>query len=71
MGIAQHAIIKTCCDYQASRLKSMRLRFSAPFLPGETLRTSMWREGSKVFFTAASLERGITVLNNGLAELQP
>ncbi|MGH8596077.1 MAG: MaoC/PaaZ C-terminal domain-containing protein, partial [Gammaproteobacteria bacterium] len=69
MGIAQHAIIKTCCDYAASRLKSMRLRFTAPFFPGETLRTNLWRDGNQVFFNAASIERGVTVLNNGLAVL--
>lgn len=70
MGIAHHAIIKTCCDYRASRLKSMRLRFSAPFFPGETLRTSIWRDGNKAFFTAASVERGVMVLNNGLAIIE-
>jgi len=69
MGIAQHAIIKSCCDYQASRLKSMKLRFSAPFFPGETLRTSLWQDGNKVFFTASSVERGVMVLNNGLATI--
>lgn len=69
MGIAQHAIIRECCDYDATRLRGMRVRFTAPFLPGETLRTSMWRDGAQVFFTAASLERGVTVLNNGLATL--
>ena len=67
LGIAQHAIIKTCCDYQASRLKAMKLRFSSPFFPGETLRTSLWRDGERVYFTAASVERGVMVLNNGLA----
>lgn len=71
MGIAQHAIIKSCCDYQASRLRAMRVRFTAPFLPGETLRTSIWQDGSQVFFTATSLERGVTVLNNGRAEIGP
>jgi acyl dehydratase len=69
MGIAQHAIIRACCDYDAARLRGMRVRFTAPFLPGETLRTSLWHDGGQVYFTAASLERGVTVLNNGLATL--
>jgi acyl dehydratase len=71
MGIAQHAIIKSCCDYQARRLHAMRVRFTAPFMPGETLRTSLWQDGNQVFFAASSLERGITVLNNGLALIGP
>ncbi len=69
MGVAQHALIKSCCDYDARRLKSMRLRFTSPFLPGETLRTSMWRDGTRIYFNAVALERGVTVLNNGLAEV--
>lgn len=69
MGIAQHAIIRSCCDYRASRLKAMRVRFTAPFYPGETLRTTLWQDGDQVHFTAASVERGVTVLNNGFAQL--
>ncbi|MBI4694900.1 MAG: 3-alpha,7-alpha,12-alpha-trihydroxy-5-beta-cholest-24-enoyl-CoA hydratase [Gammaproteobacteria bacterium] len=69
MGIAQHAILKTCCNYESRRMKSMRVRFSAPFLPGETLRTEIWREGLRAYFTASSLDRGVQVLGNGLVEL--
>ena len=69
MGVAQHAILKSCCDYDARRLKSMRVRFSAPFLPGETLRTEIWRDGQYAYFTASSRERGVQVLGNGLVEL--
>jgi acyl dehydratase len=70
MGIAQHAVLKTCCDYDASRIKSMSLRFSAPFLPGETLRTEIWQSGDEVFFRSHALERDTVVLNNGHVQLQ-
>jgi acyl dehydratase len=69
MGIAQHAVLKTACDYEPGRLKSLSVRFSAPFLPGETLRTELWNDGSDVYFRSRSLERDIVVLNNGHAEL--
>ena len=65
MGIAMHAVIKTCCDYDASRLRKIQLRFTSPFLPGETLRTSIWREDETVFFKSESVERNVVVLNNG------
>ena len=48
----------------------MQLRFSAPFLPGETLRTEMWNENGEIYFRGASLERGTVVLNNGRIRLQ-
>ncbi len=71
MGIAQHAILKSCCGYVAQRLKSMQVRFTAPFMPGETLRTALWHDEHGVFFTATALERGVMVLNNGYAAIGP
>lgn len=50
-----HALMKTCCDYDPSRFKRMRLRFSAPVYPGETIRTEIWRNGKEVWFRCKSL----------------
>lgn len=69
MGIAQRAILQTCCEFRAELVKSMRLRFSAPFLPGETLRTEMWQEDSQIHFRSSSVERDLVVLSNGLVTL--
>ena len=69
MGIAFHAILKTCCDYNTSRIRAIRLRFSAPFLPGETLRTELWRERQHILFRSLAHERDVVVLNNGQVEL--
>ncbi|MEQ8493659.1 MAG: MaoC/PaaZ C-terminal domain-containing protein [Gammaproteobacteria bacterium] len=69
MGVAMHALIRSCCDYDATRLKRMQLRFSAPFLPGETLRTEIWREHDAVHFRASSVERAVVVLSNGNAQI--
>ncbi len=68
-GVAGHAILRTCCDYDASRLKSIGLRFSGPVFPGETIRTEIWRSGARVQFRARVLERDAIVLSHGVAEL--
>ena len=68
-GIVGHAILRTCCDYDPQRLKFLRARFSAPFFPGETLRTEIWRDGSAISFRCRSAERDVVVLNNGYAEI--
>ncbi len=70
-GVAGHAILKTCCDYDPARLRAMALRFSAPVYPGETIRTEMWRDGAVVSFRARVAERDAVVLNNGRAEIAP
>ncbi len=67
LGVAGHAILRTACDYDPARFKSLKLRFSSPVYPGETIRTEMWIDGADVSFRARVVERDIIVLNNGLA----
>lgn len=68
-SVVGHALLKTVCGYDPAKLKSMAGRFSAPVYPGETIRTEMWRDGNIVSFRATVPARGVTVLNNGRAEI--
>lgn len=68
-SVAGHAILKTCCGYDPARFRAMAGRFSSPVYPGETIRTEMWRDGSIVSFRSTVPARGVTVLNNGRAEI--
>jgi len=69
LGVSGHAVLKTYCDYDVSRFRSLRLRFSAPVYPGETIRTEMWKDGDIVSFRAKVVERDLVVLNNGRVEI--
>jgi acyl dehydratase len=69
LGVAGHAILRTQCDYDVGRFRSLDLRFSAPVYPGETIRTEMWRDGGLVSFRSRVVERDVVVLNNGRAEV--
>ena len=60
-----HALVKTCCGYDSSRFVRMRLRFSAPVYPGETIRTEIWKNGNEIAFRCKSLEQNKIVINNG------
>jgi len=64
-GVACHALVGEVLDYEAERLKKMRLRFSAPIYPGETVRVEYWRDGDTLSFRASAAERDVVVLNNG------
>lgn len=68
-GVAGHAILRSCCDYDPSRLKSLSVRFAAPVYPGETLRTEIWRNGRQLQFRCKAIERDQVVLSHGSAEL--
>ena len=56
-GFAARAIIKGCCANDASRLCSIRSRFSQPVYPGETLITEIWSlPGGEIRFQTRSKE---------------
>lgn len=65
LGVLTHALLKTCCDYDPTRFKHMRLRFSSPVYPGETIRTEIWRDGNILAFRCHSVEQSKLVINNG------
>ena len=64
-GVMTHALVKTCCDYDPGRFLRMRLRFSAPVYPGETIRTEIWKDGNEIAFRCKSIEQNKIVINNG------
>ena len=69
-GVSGHAVLKTLCGYDPSRLVAFAGRFSAPVFPGETIRTEMWRDGPVVSFRARVVERDVVVINHGRAEIR-
>jgi len=69
-GVVGHAILKTLCKYDETRLKGMSARFVSPVYPGEAICTEMWTEFSNVFFRAWVKARNVIVLDAGIAEIE-
>lgn len=69
-GIAGHAVLRTFCEYDPTRLTSLFARFSSPVIPGDTILFEMYREGSRIAFRARTKERNRTVLDYGQAEIR-
>jgi acyl dehydratase len=69
MGVAAHAVLRTLLDYDATRLATMRVRFTAPTLPGDTLCTELWVDGMVVSLRTTAVERGVVVLDNARVDL--
>lgn len=65
-GLAGYALQRGC-GQRAGALRELGCRFTAPFFPGETLRTEIWQEGEAVLFRCTSAERGTLVLDRGRA----
>jgi acyl dehydratase len=68
-AIAGHALVQACCGHDPRRLKRIGLRFSSPVFPGETLRTEIWAQPERHQFRVTAVERGVVVLNNGVAHI--
>lgn len=70
-GFAARAVIKAFADNDPARLKSFRVRFANPVMPGDTLVTQMWKEGDKIIFQTLVKSSGKVALANCAAELRP
>ncbi len=67
MGLVARALIHACCQGQTQPLCEIGLRFTAPVYPGDTIRTFIWQDGETLQFRADAVERGVRVIDNGLA----
>jgi acyl dehydratase len=69
-GMAAHALLRSVCRYDAARIRSVAVRFTAPVTPGETVRFQFWEAGQGRFHLRAMVDtRNVAVLNNGIIEL--
>ncbi|MCA1841089.1 MAG: MaoC/PaaZ C-terminal domain-containing protein [Actinomycetota bacterium] len=73
MAFASKAVLDAVCDQDPSRLKRLKVRFSKPVFPGQTIATRGWSEGSRdgreMFGFETLNPEGQAVIRNGLAEV--
>ncbi len=63
-GISGKHVYQTCGPF-----KNIKVRFAGTVLPGQKLRTEMWKEGSKVIFQTKVVETGKLCIAGAGAEL--
>ena len=69
-GVVGRAVLASVAGNDASRIKNLNVRFSAPVYPGETIRTEIWREQDGAYaFKASVIERDMVVINNGYCQV--
>lgn len=57
-GIACKAVVDTLLEGDVTAVKRYQVRFTGVVFPGETVVTSMWREGDRIILSATTRERG-------------
>lgn len=70
LGVATHALVKACCGYDPARISWMRARYTSFVVPGDTVRTDLWRDESRVRFRCVVPSRNAVVLDYGEASLR-
>lgn len=63
-GIVCKAAVDAALDGDVTQVGSYAARFAGVLFPGETLVTSLWREGDKILINAACKERDKPVISN-------
>jgi acyl dehydratase len=63
-GMACKAVVDHALDGDVTQVARYQARFSGVIFPGETIVTSMWREGETLLLRAVSKERGSPALTN-------
>lgn len=63
-GIVCKAVVDTLLDGQVDKVARYQARFAGVFFPGETMVTSMWKEGDTILIASQSKERGSPVISN-------
>ena len=70
-GNVGRAVIDAYCDGDPTRFRSIKARFSAPVMPGETIVVKMWKESATDILCEASVkERGLAVVKNARVVLR-
>ncbi|PVU93823.1 hypothetical protein BB561_003013 [Smittium simulii] len=73
MGYVTRHVINGVCGGDPTRLAAIKVRFSSPVYPGETIQTRIWVDKTNpklIKFEAIIVERGIVAINNAIAELK-
>ena len=69
-GIVCKAAVDHALKGDVTKVARYQARFAGVFFPGETMVTSIWREGSRLLVASKSKERGAPVLSNAALTLR-
>jgi len=69
-GVCARILVEALADQDETRLKFIKVRFSSPVFPGETIRVEYWHEGDGNYaFQAKVAERDAIVVKGGQARI--
>ncbi|XP_001606624.1 peroxisomal multifunctional enzyme type 2 isoform X1 [Nasonia vitripennis] len=70
LGFSTRHVLQTFADGDPDALKTLKVRFAKPVLPGQTLRTDMWRNGNRIHFQTTVVENNSNVITGAYMDLK-
>ncbi len=67
-GVVCKAVVDNVLEGDVTRVARYQVRFAGVVFPGETIVTSVWREGERLLVTAKTKERDTPVISNAAIE---
>ncbi len=69
-GVVCKAVVDNVLEGDVTRVARYQVRFAGVVFPGETIVTSVWREGERLLIAAKTKERDTPVISNAAMELR-
>ncbi|MHC4986768.1 MAG: MaoC/PaaZ C-terminal domain-containing protein [Planctomycetota bacterium] len=69
-GVVCKAVVDNVLEGDVTKVARYQVRFAGVVFPGETIVTSIWREGDRLLLAARTKERDTPVLSNAAIELR-
>ncbi|KAH0547031.1 peroxisomal multifunctional enzyme type 2 isoform X1 [Cotesia glomerata] len=70
LGFATRHILQTFARGDTELFDCIKARFVKPVIPGQTLRTDMWREGKRIHFQTIVVENNSPVISGAYIDLK-
>ncbi|XP_004527164.1 peroxisomal multifunctional enzyme type 2 [Ceratitis capitata] len=70
LGFSVRAVLAQYANNNTLLFKAVKARFSAPVIPGQTLKIDMWKEGKRVLYTTTVVETGKQAIIGGYVDLK-
>lgn len=70
LGFSVRAVLSKYADNNSALFKAIKVRFSGPVLPGQTLKVDMWKQGTRIHFRTIVTETGKEVISGAYVDLK-